>query len=138
MKEIKINEKENEKNETKKTIKVFVRDTFVVIQIGTSIYSAFGVTNFSSEKEVEERIQELSLVEIDNFNVSIIHYDSLLEIASKYFSLRLYKKTAILYLEDKSHPEYTTWNKHFELKNEEALLLFKYFLSHAENISFDF
>jgi len=134
MKEIEKNE-----NETKETIKVFARDTFVVVQIGTSIYSPFGVSHFDNEKEVEERIQELSLTEIHNFNVSIIHYNSFIEVTSKYFSLRLYPQAkAILYLEDKSHPEYTTWNKHFELKNEEALLLFKYFLSHAENISLDF
>jgi len=127
-----------EKKETTKeiTVKVFTRDTLTIIQIGSTIYGPFGKTKFLSEKEVEERIQELAVHEIQNFNVAINHYDSLLEFECKYFALRFFAGQVILHIEDKHYPEYN-WIQTFEIANEEATKLLQYIIARAETVSFN-
>jgi len=122
--------------ETKEKIKVFSRNSFTWLKIGKKIYTPFGVSNFSSEEEVEEYFRSISLYEyeIKNFHVTIIPYDTLIEFSCKYFALRLNSRNFFLHLEDKAHPEYT-WVRNFGISSEEAFLLLNYVFSRAEKIS---
>ena len=128
---------ENVKKEKDLTVKVFSRDTLSLVQIGTSLYGPFGVSHFNTEEEVDKQIQELSVEEVQEFDVAINHYESLIEYECKNFSLRLYKKQYILVVVDKKHPEYDDWEKKFILTKEEADMLLQYICKHTESIYFN-
>jgi len=131
-----IEEIEKKENEQQETIKVFVRDTLTLIQLGTALYGPFGVSRFNTEEEVKERVQTLSVHEVQTFDVELNHYDALLEFATKYFALRIYAGKFVLFVEDKKYPEYN-WVQKFNITSEEATKLLKHVISHAEKISFD-
>jgi len=121
-------------NEPEKTVKVFSRNTFTWVQIGTTVYTPFGVSHFASEREVENYFSNLSLNEETKiFHVSIILYETFVVLSVESFELRLYSKDFILHIEDKEDPKNI---QNFDISNQ-ALLLLKYVVSRAEKISFD-
>jgi len=123
------------KNEPEKTVKVFSRNSFTWIQIGTTVYTPYGASQESDEKDVEEYFRNISLegFEIKRFKITIYHYDTYVILDAEYFDLWLNRWGAVLHMEYKKDRSV----QNFKISEHDALLLINYIYSFADKITID-
>jgi len=124
------------KNEPEKTVKVFSRNFFTWIQIGTTVFTPYGASQEHDEKDVEEYFRSISLEgELKHFKITIYHYDTYVILDAEYFDLWLNRWGAVLHMEDKNPQNASVQN--FKISEHDALLLLNYIFARAEKITID-